>query len=573
MTERLDVTSERVDDIPLLLAHMDRMGIQSLLDRHFPTHGNWKGLSLGYVAMVWLAHILSRADHRLNWVQPWAEGLLETISKCIQQEVRGLDFSDDRLADILRALSDDERWAAFEGELNQRLLRVYDLSKERVRLDSTTSSGYWSVSADGLFQRGHSKDKRPDLPQLKVMIAAIDDLGMPVATDVVAGNRADDPLYIPSIRRTRESVGRRGLLYIGDCKMAASGTRAFIHAGGDFYLCPLPQVQLAPEELEQYLKPVWAEKQDLLPIWRKKANGEEEEIAEGFEVSVNVSGEVDGDCITWTERRLVIRSFKNARKAERFLRRRLTKAMEELAALNDRRQGKKRFRDVESLQKAAEAIVKRRRVAGLVRLEYQEQVSQRPIRRYRDRPARVVTEKEVRVEAEIDEEAVKEAVRRLGWRVYATNEPARQLPLDRAVLAYREEYIIERAFGRLKGQPLSLTPMYLHRDDHATGLVRLLSIALRVLTLLEFQVRRALAASEERLTGLYAGNPKRATARPTAERLLEAFKPITLTIIREPDQVRRHLTPLSEVQLRILTLLDLAPGIYTYLCTNSFKPP
>jgi hypothetical protein len=113
-------------------------------------------------------------------------------------------------------------------------------------------------------------------------------------------------------------------------------------------------------------------------------------------------------------------------------------------------------------------------------------------------------------------------------------QPAEQLPLAQVVLAYREEYLVERSLGRLKGQPLSLSPRYVERDDHATGLIRLLAIELRVLTLLEFVVRRKLTQEGERLAGLYAGNPKRATAHPTTERLLEAFRGITLTIIVEP---------------------------------------
>ena len=161
----------------------------------------------------------------------------------------------------------------------------------------------------------------------------------------------------------------------------------------------------------------------------------------------------------------------------------------------------------------------------------------------------------------------------LGWRVYATNTPAEEFPLTQAVLAYRSEYVIERAFGRLKGRPLSLTPMYLQRDDHATGLIRLLSIGLRVLTLLEFVVRRRLAAEGAKLAGLYAGNPKRATAKPTAERLLEAFQEITLTVIQETHQTHRHLTPLSELQQHILALVGFPPDIYTRLSTESPKPP
>src|SRR2546425_2544112 len=131
---------------------------------------------------------------------------------------------------------------------------------------------------------------------------------------------------------------------------------------------------------------------------------------------------------------------------------------------------------------------------------------------------------------------------RLGWRVYGPTQPMASLSLAQAVLAYRSEYQVERSFGRLKGRPLSLTPMYVQRDDHATGLIRLLSIALRVLTLLECVGRRQLAAEGAQLAGLYAGNPKRETARPTAEHLLEAFREITLTIMVGPHQTYRHVT-------------------------------
>ena len=41
-----EIVTERVDDIPVLLAHLEQMGMPRLLDEHFPTHGNWQGLSL-----------------------------------------------------------------------------------------------------------------------------------------------------------------------------------------------------------------------------------------------------------------------------------------------------------------------------------------------------------------------------------------------------------------------------------------------------------------------------------------------------------------------------------------------
>jgi len=102
-------------------------------------------------------------------------------------------------------------------------------------------------------------------------------------------------------------------------------------------------------------------------------------------------------------------------------------------------------------------------------------------------------------------------------------------------------------------------------------LIRLLAIGLRVRTRLELVVRRRLAVEQTTLAGLYAGNPKRSTPRPTAERLLEAFQDLTLTIIREGRRRRYHLTPLARLQQRILALVDFPVELYTRLCVDSRK--
>lgn len=166
MADNLNVTTEQVDDIPVLLAQGKKIGVPELLDRHFWSHGNWRGTSFGWTSMVWLAHILSEGDHRLNQVEQWVEKRPHTLEISTGQRVRGLEWSDDRLGIVLDELANAEKWKAFETDLNRRTIRVYDLKPQRVRVDSTTTSGYWTVTEDGLFQFGHSKDHRPDLPQL-----------------------------------------------------------------------------------------------------------------------------------------------------------------------------------------------------------------------------------------------------------------------------------------------------------------------------------------------------------------------------------------------------------------------
>jgi transposase len=417
MSERLTIISERVDDIPLLLAHLERMGLQPLLDKHFPAHGNWVGLGLGGVTVIWLTPILSQADHRLNHVAPWAAQRLHTLRGCTGQPGHPLDVSDDRLAAVLEALSDNTRWRAFESAWNRQLLRVYDLRAERVRLASTTASGSWTVTEDGRCQFGHSNDQRPDLPQVQVRLSALDPLGLPVATEVLPGQRADDPLYVPALTRVRDRLERRGLLYGGDGTMGAVETRAFLQAGGDFYLGPWSESQLPSAVLAHSLARVWTGEQALTPSSRLQATGQHALLAEGFERVAPRTAAVAGAPIPWTERRLVSRSQQLAQAGERALRTRLATAQAASAALNERRQGKRRCTALPALQEAVAASVARSHVQGLLQVRYAEQIHQRPVRRSGDRPATVRVAQERHVTASVAQEAVEAAVRPLGWRV------------------------------------------------------------------------------------------------------------------------------------------------------------
>lgn len=573
MAETMNVITERVDDIPVLWASLERLEVADLVDEYFVPHKRWQGLSPGKVLAGWLTHILSEADHRMNRVQDWAAKRLGILQGCLGMEVRALDFSDDRLAAGLDLLSQDEAWAQFEQALNSRTLRVYDLQAQRVRIDSTSANGYWDVTAEGLFQYGHSKDHRPDLPQVKVVVAALDPLGAPLVTQVVPGNQADDPLYIPAIEQVRAGIGQRGLLYIGDCKILALETRAYVHSGGDYYLGPFSRTHVPPATLDEYLQPVWEESQELTSVYPQAAGEQPEPIAVGYERAVTVTAAVAGKEVSWVERRLVVRSLAQAKAGEATLRRHLALAQTAIRALNDRKQGKPRLATVTALREAAEALCRRYQVTGLLVLTYAEQVHERQVRQYGDSPAETRRDCQAQVAVTPDEAALQQALRRLGWRVYGTNFSPEALSLAEVVWAYRAEYLVEHDFGRLKGKPLSLTPLYLQDEQRVTGLIRLLSLGLRVLTLLEFSVRRRLTETGEKLAGLYAGNPTRATAHPTAEALLRAFKEVFLNSVTLEAHTYGHLTPLSELQLKILNLLDFPASIYTRLTANSANPP
>jgi len=572
--QQLTIRVERVDDVPLLLGHMERMGLAEEIDRCFRPHGNWgQDLSLGQTTVVWLAYLISQGDHRMSRVEEWAEDLQVTLQRSVSPALRPTSVADDRPARVLRYLAQDEAWARLEDALNRRLIRVYALPTERVRVDMSTVSTYARVTSGGLVQFGFSKDHRPDLPQVKVALATLDPPGMPIRSLVVPGNRADDPCYVPLMQRAHEVLGA-GLPYVGDGKMAAAATRATVHRQGDMYLCPAPRTVVSEETLAAYLEEAKAEGRIARWEW-EQAEGTTVK-GEAFVVEVPMEVNLVGEAVAWTEERRVVRSEAGRARAVRQLEKRLAQAETALRALNARGRGKRRYRTREALVERVEAILARYEVGGLLAVRYRGRVEERRKRGYRGRPGRVERQEDWFVdEVQRDEAALAERRERLGWRVYLTNGKVQGHPLQATdvVRAYRGQYTVERAFHRMKDRPVGITPMDVHRDDHRKGLARLFLLALRVVTVLEYEARRSLAQTGKVLYGLYAGNPKRGTVRPTAERLPEAFKGVPLTLARWENQRIHHVTPLSALQKDILHLLGLSEDLYTSLAAQLDEPP
>ena len=159
----------------------------------------------------------------------------------------------------------------------------------------------------------------------------------------------------------------------------------------------------------------------------------------------------------------------------------------------------------------------------------------------------------------------------MGWQVQVTNATAARLSLGDSVLGYRAGTCVERGFHQLKDQPLGIRPLFVHRDDQVRGLTHLLTLALRVLTLFEVLVRRGQDQDGEDLAGLYPGQAKRTTDRPTAQRVLEAIAGAGLTLSRvgSGEGCRWHLTALPVLVKRVLGYLGLSDEVYTRLVINS----
>jgi len=159
MSTELTITTERIDDVVLLLEVMKRVELPELLDRSLQRHGlSQQELSWGWITTIWLAHILSQGDHRKVTVRDWVRQAQTTLAAVTGLTIREEDFTDDRLGLLLRRLSKLATWHTIERDLGRNIVRVYRLPTQTVRLDATTVSGYHTGAEGELLQFGQSKD-------------------------------------------------------------------------------------------------------------------------------------------------------------------------------------------------------------------------------------------------------------------------------------------------------------------------------------------------------------------------------------------------------------------------------
>ena len=120
--EGFDGHIERVDDLPVIYGMLRQMGVQEVIDSVIEPHGNWQGLSPGWVVMIWLTHILSEQNHLMEPVQQWVRQHLVTLRGLTHRSVTELDFTDDRLALCLLYLHHSSKWQEIESQLGARTI-------------------------------------------------------------------------------------------------------------------------------------------------------------------------------------------------------------------------------------------------------------------------------------------------------------------------------------------------------------------------------------------------------------------------------------------------------------------
>ena len=571
MSSKTTISHEPVDDVPVIVAWLLNMHLDKLIDKILlKPHGNWQGLTYGQVAVIWLVFILSQADHRMCPVEEWVRDRVVVLRRCTGWEVTPGDLTDDRLEIVLDLMGDEQTrpWESLDEELGKHVIQAYRLPTQVGRIDTSTFSVYHGETDPSgekyqLLKFGKSKDHRPDLRQFVQALGTLDPAGVPLVSATLRGSQNDSPIYLPLWRCMVATIGHPNFLLVGDSKLSSLNNRVQLHLENGFYLTPLAMIGQWPDLLRQWVLNPPFEVQDIyLPDLDREGPA-----YRGFVMELGTLAQhpQTDKLVEWMEQIFVVCSTRAARRQIHGLHARLRRAEKALDKLI-RRPGS----DAEELKQRAEAVLTKHKVQAYLHVTVRENVTREERlkgagRPGPNRPKEIVETRTLRLTTTRQMDAIQQAEKLAGWRLYVTNVAPEAMSLEQSIDYYRDEWQPERGFHRWKRGGLPALPIYLKYESRIRGLMALLAVGLRVLTLVEFVVRRELDQRQTKVAGLYEGNPRRATDRPTTERLFRAFKGIALYCSQTEEQVSYQLSSLSDLQKQILNLMSLPANLYARL--------
>ncbi len=399
---------------------------------------------------------------------------------------------------------------------------------------------------------GHNKDHRPDLKQLLYILTVSGDGAVPVHFRVESGNATDDRSHRATWDLLCKLTGRADFLYVADCKLATAENMAYIHQHGGKFLSVLPRTRsedsaFRARVLQGYV--TWR------PIHEKY--GDRGTLVDQLSICEPPGQSAEGYRLIW---------YYSARKAELDAESRLTRlqrAVKDLEELGRKlRSPRTRYRTRAKVAEAVDAILAEYKVADWIRVEVTERTTEKYRQEKRGRPGketRYVKEENTRFDLthQVDLDRLTAEAQCDGIFPLITNESSMS-ELD-LLLSYKQQPAIERRFEQMKTD-FVVAPVYLKETSRIQALLCVYFLALLVESLLERELRRAMAREGIEALPLYPEG--RACRRPTARKVIDLF-----------EDVQRHelstgrgsavvfTTKLSRLQRRILRLSNMS-GVY-----------
>ena len=137
---------KRVDELPLILSWLLKMGIVEIIDGIWQPHGQWKGLSYGQLALLFVTYIIHQRSHRLMKIERWLNDHRTVIEQVTGWSIRPKEATDDHIGLLLDEVgSSEEKGVILQQELGEYLIRAYELPTEVARYDTTSFSVHHAV--------------------------------------------------------------------------------------------------------------------------------------------------------------------------------------------------------------------------------------------------------------------------------------------------------------------------------------------------------------------------------------------------------------------------------------------
>jgi transposase len=558
---------QRVDTIPLIIAMLTKMGVEKVIDSVFTQHGNWSGLSYGQLTVLFVTYVLHSLTHRFSGMESWVNQHKAVIERVTGWQVGEKDATDDRLGRLSEVLGgNDEDIAQCQDRMGQGIIGAYKLPTQIVRYDTTSFNVYHHPDngKNGILEFGHSKNYRSDLLQFKQGLATLDPAGVPILSETFCGNRADDPCYLPAWRRMVKTIGSADFLFIADCKAASLQTRSAIDHEKGYYLFPLPMTGETPRHIKALVLNPDQACQEIVLAPKQDQDDVDRVVGKGFVVNQPMEARLENGAVhQWQERWMVSCSHAHAKRREKSFQDRLDKAEDKLSKL------KAKTKDTaDSFRIKAGKILQALSIEEYLRVEINETVTTQKKYIGKGRPGpktpfEMVDIRSLTPVVHRNEEAIEQFRLLAGWRIFVTNVCEGTMTLNQSTQYYRDEWLVERGFHRFKKGHIPALPLFLRLPERIKGLMLMLTIALQVLTLMEFVSRMELSKSGEPISGLVPGNPKMKTNRPTAERLLSQFDNLHLLLEEKGKKISGVMVEdLTFLQKKILSILQLPEKIY-----------
>lgn len=558
----LELRSYEVGALPLLNRIVERMQLHRILSEHLPRDDSRTELPTVTALLVLFANLLM-AREPVYGVGEWAALFPPDLLGLRQQDLSRLH--DDRFGRSLDRM--------FEGigptlvmAAVRHVIQEFAITLEELHNDSTTVSFYGAYDEAGQESEqrgrpthaitwGHSKARRPDLKQLLYILTVTSDGNVPIYFSTDSGNTVDDGTHIGTWDLLYELIGHADFLYVADCKLASSENLRHIATRGGRFVTVLPRGRTEDIAFRQRLRtePSVLKWKRLYALTNKQGH-----IVDELFVCGDDHIHSDGYRLLW---------YRSTRKAEQDKSRRartIQKTTEALSDLRERLQGPRtRFRERSKVEQALAEILTEAETSSWLVVEIGEHEEETFRQATRGRPSEQTQYlKETRVRFtltwKLNVEAISEAEREDGVFPLLTND--RKLSAAEVLRAYKRQPLLEKRFSQFKTD-FAVAPVFLKNVSRIQGLLAAYFFALLMQTLLERELRQAMARAGEKTLPLYPED--RPCARPTTHRLIEVFSSIQRHEVRVGEgEPRVMVTKLTKTQRSIVRLLGLDPRTY-----------